>query len=198
MSGESKEIIILTVLLKDIGLVVLGAIIGLGASEYTAWRRKREDQKKEAVNIIAEIVKYLLKINTMANDIKASMVHFREREGDPQVTREHREYMVKMKEKLPELEVEELFREFQLDLVDNQAIRKKFRPLIDAYGNYVASFDRDIKTFEEKESVYRELYKEFMNLCLDTCKANVPMRILSVPARKKVARAKIGDVEASK
>jgi hypothetical protein len=198
MSGEGKEVIIWAVLLKDIGLLVLGAIIGLGVSEYTAWRRRSEDKKKEAVNIVAEIVKYLLKINTMANDIKERMAHFREREGDPQVAREHREYMIKTKEKLPELEVEELFREFQLDLVGNQDIRKKFRPLIDAYGNYVASFDKDIKTFEEKESVYRELYKEFMDFCLVTCKANAPIRTLSAPAKKKLARVKIGDVEALK
>jgi len=185
VSGEAKEIITVGLVAKDLALILFGALVGLGASEYTAWRRRREDQKKEAINIITEVVKYLLKINTLTNDFKDRMTFFAKRANDPQIAKEYREYCIKTHENLSELEVEELFREFQLDLVDNQNIRKKFRPLINAYNEYGDAFDKDFKIFKEKEAVYRKLYKDFMNLCLETCKANAPKCTLSAPDKKK-------------
>jgi hypothetical protein len=185
MSEEAKEVITVALIVKDVALVFLGALIGLGASEITAWRRRREDKKAKAIDTISDVVRFFLKINEMANDIKSRMTFFREREHDPQVAKEHREYMIKTRGKLPELSVEELFREFQLELVGNKNISKKFRALIDAYRNYVDSFDKSIETFKEKEAVYSELYKDFMNLCVEVSKINAPKRTLSALAKKK-------------
>ena len=142
--------------------------------------------------MILDVVKYILKMNTMAHDITEIMrrfqlqkAHTKNQEEASQVAKEHREVLLKIREKVPELAVEELFREVQLDLVGDQNIRKKFRPLINAFNEYFEAFNVDAKLHKEKEAVYRKLYKEFINLCVNTCKANAPIRALSAPGKKK-------------
>lgn len=200
MSGEAKDFFIFGVSVKDIVPVVIGAIvgglIGFGSSLGTSWFNNRtlrkKEEKEKAIGIILDVVKYFLKMNAMADDIKEIMRRFqlqmkrtKDKEEASQVVKEHRGTLLKIREKIPELVAEESFREIQLVLVGDQDILKRFRPLINAFSEYYEADNKDAKIFGEKEAAYSKLYKEFMNLCVETCKALAPVRTPGAPDKKK-------------
>jgi len=198
MSGEAKDFFIFGVSVKDIVPVVIGAIIGgiigFGASLGTSWINNRTQRKKEekekAINIIAEVVKYVLKMNELANDLKTRMAFFSKRMHIKRLKEEYIEYLFKIRGKTSDLSVEEEFHSFQLTRLKTQDIYKKFKILIGAYSDYVDSFPEtpDIavdETSNAKETKYRELYKDFMNLCVKISKIDAPIRTPPAPDKKK-------------
>jgi hypothetical protein len=84
MSGEANAYNIFGLLIdKEIVLLVLGAVIGFGASLLTNYINNRKQRKKEekerSINIIVDAVKFVVKAYELANDLIIKMRHFNRR-----------------------------------------------------------------------------------------------------------------------
>lgn len=187
MSEEVKEVIIYGVPIKDIVLLVLGAIIGLVASEITNWRRRREDKKEKAIDIIKEVVKFVQKADDIASDMKSySNLAFKGK-----LTGERKKQrLLLIEEKLDNLFPQWAFNEFQLHRLGNQNIMDKFKALMEAHTKYTDvlmpdKFKPGIEKYPEEE--YLRLYTQFIKLCVEISAVVTSKRILSAPAKKKRA-----------
>jgi CHAT domain-containing protein len=196
MSGEAREVIIFGLSIdKDIVLLVLGAIIGFGASLGISWINNRSQRKKEekekAINIISDTVKFVAKIREEISEIKNMMNYYDElifkahTVGEATKQEQKKDaYISKVIDEHTAFYAEEEFQMFQLDRLNNQNIWREFKKLMTAHGEFLRAIVEKEHS-EEEESKFEKLYKKFINYCVEISKINAPLRTPGAPDQKK-------------
>lgn len=195
MSGEVKEPIIAGLAAKDLILIafgtLIGAILSFVATEISAWRRRKEDEKEKTNEIIADVVSFTFKAREMIDDLLLEKnIFLKTKDRDPEAKKRYIEFLAKRLEKISNLAVEEDSYTFQLRRVGNKELLKKFKDLLDVQTKHLNLFRGEVEgsienEVTEKKSEIQRLSKAFIDHCIEISKINAPKRTLSAPAKKK-------------
>ena len=192
MSGEANAVVIFGLSIdKDIALLILGAIIGFGASLGTNWINNRTQRKKEekerAINIIADVAKFVMKANERIDDIIVKLGFFEigrlysssSTLDATKLEKEIKAYIENLWFESTDFSDARIFHSFQLERLSNQDILKNFEELMRAYDVFSSGvYDETIlKVDSEQELKYRRLYANFIHQCIEISKIDVPIRI---------------------
>jgi hypothetical protein len=168
---------------------LIGAILSFFATEISAWRRQKKDEREKEIEIVSSVANFAFKAFQIIDDSIEKEIRFLKRKDrDPNAKNKHREYLEKLSEGLSTFAVEEDYHTFQLRRVGNLKILKKFKNLLDQFKYYdllSAEDKKQIDALEKKRAASRKLLEEFMSDCVEFCRIRTTKRTLSAPKKKK-------------
>ena len=158
---------------------ILGAILSFGATEISACRQRKIEEFNKKTNLTNEIVSDTLKFIFKANDIlldvfvnkltylKAKETHAEEAHKKEQIMYESFDEHIKK-----EFFDERNFHSYQLQRLENKELWKEFATLMETLKTLIDMLLKDEmpKEYEEVDSRYKNLLKDFVSHCIEITK----------------------------
>jgi len=204
MSCEAKDFFIFGISVKDIVPVVIGAIVGgiigfgssFGISLINNRNQKEKEEKEKALNIIMDVVRFIVKTHRKANDIVINMNDFHNRMSTDKkwyektdavrAEKEKIEYLDKLEDKSGDFYEEYNIIGIQVKRLGDYNIYKKFDNLMKVYNKfYMAIFEAKISAVKKEHLQFEKLSNKFINLCIKISKIDAPIRTPRAPGKKK-------------